>query len=305
MGAVLRRNPDLLNKPSDGHNRTLLWEAAHAGRVDMVRWLVSEGADVDIPGRYRSETFVLVKPYTVAVLRKRTEIAEFLLDSGTVVDVYTAAFLGDDDRVMAAVGDDPVIVNADQPEETVWRVTPLHHALAGGHASVVCTLLRHGVAVADHAALAFDIACRPARTDLVDLLLDAGSEPMAADVFSVVYAGDDGLAATFFGRGLDPDKPTAGWPPIVYVCRGDKGEHPDRVRILLRHGADVSASGPRSVTALHAAAKAGFATVIPLLLDAGADPYARTDAGATPLELAIKHKRRAAEAVLRRAIKGS
>ena len=73
IAARLAAEPQLLNAASEGHNRTLLWEAANAGRLDLVRFLVEAGADVNVPGRYRHETFVLLKPYSVAVTKKRAQ----------------------------------------------------------------------------------------------------------------------------------------------------------------------------------------------------------------------------------------
>ena len=131
-GACVAGRPSLLNAKSGGHNRTLVWSAARAGRGDIVRWLVERGADVNIPGRYRSESFVLIKPYAAALLHGRTDVAAFLGANGTVIDVFTVAFLGDGDRVSVAIRRDPAVVNARQADDGVWRVTPVHHALAGG-----------------------------------------------------------------------------------------------------------------------------------------------------------------------------
>jgi ankyrin repeat protein len=63
------------------------------------------------------------------------------------------------------------------------------------------------------------------------------------------------------------------------------------VAALLRHGARVEdkrltgqgSDGGRA-TAIHYAAKAGFAKTIEVLLDRGADPAARDDNGFTPLD---------------------
>jgi ankyrin repeat protein len=54
---------------------------------------------------------------------------------------------------------------------------------------------------------------------------------------------------------------------LVYVARGDKGEHPEKVHLLLDHGADINATGPNGKTALHYAATAGHNSVVTLLLD--------------------------------------
>ena len=63
---LLRRDPSLLHAKSGGHNRTLLWEATRGNRPELVRFLVERGADVNVPGRVRSESLVLIKPWSVA-----------------------------------------------------------------------------------------------------------------------------------------------------------------------------------------------------------------------------------------------
>ena len=105
----------------------------------------------------------------------------------------------------------------------------------------------------------------------------------------------------FFSRGVDVNKKDkiTQWPPIAYVSRGDKGEHPQKVKALIQYGADVNAAGPKGVTALHAAAKAGFVSVIEVLLKAGADINGKMGSGETPLGLAKKHRRDGAERILK------
>ena len=73
------------------------------------------------------------------------------------------------------------------------------------------------------------------------------------------------------------------------------------MRALIRYGADVNASGPKGVTPLHAAAKAGFTRVIEVLVEADADRTLETERGDTPLDLARRHGRTAAADLLAQA----
>ena len=93
---------------------------------------------------------------------------------------------------------------------------------------------------------------------------------------------------TDLGFTIDLDHPNKmGWPPIVYACRGDNGEHPEEVAALLKNGADIHARNTKGATALHTAAKAGFAKVVRLLLNAKADIEAMDAKGDTPLMAAL------------------
>jgi ankyrin repeat protein len=184
----LARDPSLLNAKSAAHNRTLLWEATRRGRRELVETLVERGADVNIPGRHRHESFVLLKPYCVAVTYGREELASYLLARGTIVDAYSASYLGEEGRLLDWIEEDPRIVNRELEEDTVWRVTPLHYAVSGGRERIVDLLLERGAEVREYSSLLLDIAARRKRLDLVRTLLDAGAEASETPVFGALYA---------------------------------------------------------------------------------------------------------------------
>lgn len=101
-----------------------------------------------------------------------------------------------------------------------------------------------------------------------------------------------------YGARFDLNAPGETWPPLVYASRGDRGEHPERVRALLELGADANIRDYKGKTALHRAATAGFTRVIAVLLEHGADIDAADDRGETALFDAIRAKRKDAVAVL-------
>src|SRR5262245_8423328 len=140
----LRRDPSLLLAKSGGHNRTFLWEATRGNRLDLVKFLLRAGADPNVPGRIRSECVVLLKPYCLARWRRFEKLAGSLLQAATIVDIYSACFLGDQERVQALLDDNPALLTEEQEDDTVWRVTPLHYAVAGGHAALAAWLIEEG-----------------------------------------------------------------------------------------------------------------------------------------------------------------
>ena len=75
------------------------------------------------------------------------------------------------------------------------------------------------------------------------------------------YLLEHGTSATRMGL--------SGFPPLVFVARGDKGENPEKARLLLERGAPVDAVGLRGRTALHYAAAAGHAETLRVLLEHG------------------------------------
>jgi hypothetical protein len=125
LRTLVARDPAIVTRMSRGHNRTLLWEATRRGHRSAVEYLVAAGADVNVPGRYRHETLVLVSPYVLAHLRGDDGLAHYLASQGATLDLYRAAFLGDEEPFRAALVADPTLLNAEDPADSIWYVPPL------------------------------------------------------------------------------------------------------------------------------------------------------------------------------------
>ncbi|MCB9898807.1 MAG: ankyrin repeat domain-containing protein [Planctomycetes bacterium] len=177
---ALTHDPSLRQAKSLGHNRTLVWEATRGNRQVLLNHLLGTGADFDVPGRIRGECAVLLTPYAVARRRGRDDLARTLLGVGAQLDVYTACVLGEFDVVHSLIESDPDLVTREQDDDTFWRVTPLHHAVAGGHDDLVRLLLDRGAQVRPYTRLLCDIAARSDRGDLVEVLVQAGADPELA-----------------------------------------------------------------------------------------------------------------------------
>ena len=153
-----------------------------------------------------------------------------------------------------------------------------------------------GAEVKAHSKLLYDIACRTNQIDIIQLLSKYGGRPQEVDVFSVFYNSNDEVINYFVDNGLNCDKLTSlGWPAIVYLCRGDKGEHPEKVGKLIKHVKNINAQNPNGVSALHAASKAGYISVVEVLLKNGGELNIRDKKGKTPLSYSRKYKRKSME----------
>jgi hypothetical protein len=137
--------------------------------------------------------------------------------------------------------------------------------------------------------------------DLVDAV-EAWSEaearearvPRAVDVPALVRAAereDMAIVRALVERGADVNQgsPSALWMAVA-------GRYAAIVRHLLESGADVHAASPETGHApLHVAAMRGWADLVGLLLEHGADPGQRDKAGRTPLDWArLNHHEAAA-----------
>ncbi|MEO8609272.1 MAG: ankyrin repeat domain-containing protein [Chloroflexota bacterium] len=283
---LLKEHPEFLNKRGS-HERTLLWEAVRRGKLEVVKWLVEQGADVDANGCYNSESHVQLTPYCAAIYYGRAAVADYLRPRSAQPDIFRAAFLGDQGRVADLLAADPSLLNADDPRDALYFMPLIAFAILGGHTEMVEFLLQKGAVVEPSSALLLDLAARASRLDLIELLVAHGVDVRAVDGGIFLTAVDITIFRYLIDNGAPVDKPGKNsTPPLAFIARGDKAERPDKVQALLEHGAQVNAADPKGRTALHGAAVGGHVKVMRILLDHGADVRLRDHEGQTALALA-------------------
>ena len=283
---LLAANPEYLNRRGN-HGRTLLWEACRKNRLEAVDFLLSKGADHHLTGCYNSESHVQLDCYCAARFYERSEVEARILRRGVEPDIFRASFLGDRGRVEAFLRSDPGLVDAEDPEDEIYRMPPLAFALAGARLEVAGHLIDAGAAVAPYSSLLIFMIGLLDRPGFLDPLLAAGLDPGATDSSTFVVARSLDTLAGLLDLGAPLDRPgVAGYPPLVHLCRADKGPRLDKIELLLARGADVNAVGPKGATALHLAARGKRVDLVSLLLEKGADRGLRDAAGHSPLDIA-------------------
>lgn len=297
---LLAEHPEYLSKRSS-HNRTLLWTAAYRGRLPAVQWLVEQGAELNATGSYNRDSLVQLTPHCAAVYYNHPAVAEYLLGQGAEIDIFRAAFLGDIDRVAGYLAADPGLVNAEDPHDPIYYVPPLSFAVVGGHLEMLEYLLQHGAQAAPYSDQLVGRAVNERRKDIIALLIRHQVRMDAVSIGVFVDSPDLDMLRFLLDNGVSPVRAHEnGFTPLIYLSRGDKGEHPEKIQLLLDYGAPVDRLGPKGRSALHYAAAAGFLKVMTLLLDHGADASLRDASGATPLDLARQNKKGEAVALLKR-----
>ena len=220
---------------------------------------------------------------------------------------------GDVEAVRAAVQDSPRLLSATVERDGQGGWTPLHLAVAEGHAEVVRLLVEAGAdlsARTEHGRDPLHTALE-STPDLVPLLRELGAP---VDAASAAYLDDvERLDAELDGGAALTD-PVTGVDLLTLAAAGgaagtarallDRGAdadggalhaaaartHPELVRLLLAAGADVNRRDPDTGRSpLHAAVSAGRGgdapEVVRELLDAGADVNATTADGASALDI--------------------
>lgn len=59
VGDILEQRPEWITR-GGAHGRTMLWEAARRGKIEMVKYLAERGADIDDRGTHYTPYFVEV-----------------------------------------------------------------------------------------------------------------------------------------------------------------------------------------------------------------------------------------------------
>ena len=266
---------------------------------------MQHGADVNLPGcdpavinlacsgSARLGTAVMVTPWALATARRYSKVAELLRADGALNDVFSAAYLGDVETLTAALDAQPSLLHAEDPAEDFSRITPLHHAIAGGHVEAAAQLIERGSRVEHHSHWLLTHAALQNRADLVELLLDNGADVHCAGVLGPLDNDDRPVADLIIARGFDINADSDYGAMLVRACRGDvSNSESSRVQTLLEYGADVN-QHRYGLTALHYAARTGRLPLIQLLLDHGADVHRRDNDNLTPLAHLTKTRAKA------------
>ena len=291
LKAVLHLRPAWRSRIGS-HGRTMLWEAAYRGRLNVVSYLLDTYDDIDIEARgcHYTPLLVEISPVCAAILKKRTDVVTRLEAAGAKRDVVTQTYLGVFDDVEQMTREDPSLIAREIVQhDPHFDGTLLHYAVAGAHPPIVKLLIERGADVTRYSNHLLDFSLNRNSFAMVEMLLDAGMDVTERTLLKGDIA-DTAIVTLLqrYGAKIEIDASENGWPSLVYVCRGDRGGNPDAVRELIAQGANVNITNYKGQTALHCAAKAGFVEPVRILLDHGAHVNAQDRDGDTPLHTALK-----------------
>ncbi|CAG8928949.1 unnamed protein product [Penicillium salamii] len=280
---------------AQNHNGdTPLYWAASSGHADVAQSLIQNGADPD------GEANQGYKPLHEAADKNHADVIKVLLAAG--VDPMTPKTKEKPGRrcgnAPTSIGQTPLMYACDNGHlEAVTEFLPylseanimkaLGWLSGSGHAACVSLVLRKNFVDMKSnfgASLLFK-ACLDGDLDTIKVLVEAGADP---NIRCSYPTNNFGMRYPRIGRAFSKPGGPKGFTALQALSgikeRGSRRQIPlECVSVLLQAGADVHMTcEDDGKTALHFAC-ANNIDIVPLLLDAGADPYAKTDSGATIL----------------------
>ena len=258
-------NPSGNFKMAHGGSSAIMF-AARVGDIDTTRVLLEAGADVNDTAA--SGVSVL----TQAAHSGHEELAIYLLEQGA------------DPNAMAA------------------GYTPLHAAVLRGEVALVRSLLNHGAIIetsvehgtpgrrfsADYSIRsqligrnAFWMAAKYGEVEILQILLDAGADPLVVDENGVTSLQ---VAMGNSGSSLDWRRDRIGNEELD--SEDEERRTLELAKILIGEGVDVNAADNRGRNAIHHAVLKDFPSVVEFLVSQGAHIDVRNERDLTPLQLA-------------------
>ena len=287
---LLGKYPCLINvKDKNGYNP--LHCASSKGRVEVVKFLISKGADVN---NKTDDAHGGRVPLELAAWAGPKEVAELLISRGADVNARsdmgtplgTAALHGNRDIVELLLDK-----GADIKKSGEWSV--FSYALYSGSIETIDLLISRGIDVNmkdSYGTTPLQDAAKNGKKEVVEFLLSKGADINAESKESrsvlhyAVWGGSIEIMDLFISGGIDINiKDSHGVTPLHDAVKRKKEEI---VNFLLSKDANVNIKDNQGNTPLHYAVENRDENLTELLISQGADINSRNNDGKTPLSMA-------------------
>jgi ankyrin repeat protein len=282
---ILDEEPDCIHYANENGNTALMY-AAMNNKAEMVRFLISRGADLE--ARDRMEYPLLMKaalfdhPRMLALLIEKGANIHQMRYGETALHMAAGGGCIQNAKFLVAHGLDPKKTSRD-------GVTVLHEAAREGHTEVAAFLISKGADVNAKDSVGYTplhLASFENHKAFVALLLDHGADIEARDRWNMtpllraVYGGATETARLLLDRGADihakADNNSRGEPILCYAAQA---ESLPTIRLLVGRGADIRQKDDDGDTPLFWASLLGNADIVGYLLKKGAEVDTRNKEG--------------------------
>ena len=294
---------------TNSNNETPLTVASTGGNLDLVKFLLSRGADIE----HREKKGLT--PLMLAAREGHVDVLQHLIEAGAVIEAFsertkdTALTLASSAGHYDAVS---MLLNkgANKEHRNVSDYTSLALAAAGGHREVINLLLSYGAEINSRTGSKLGIsplmlAAMNGHAEVLKLLLDRGGDINAyietnrnTALTLACFQGRSECVELLLQRGATIEhRAKTGLTPLMEAASGGFA---DVGRVLIARGADINAPPvPASKdTALTIAADKGHSEFVKILLESGAFIDVKNKKGFSPLWLACHSGHKAVVKIL-------
>ena len=249
---LIEQGVDILQASHHHHssNTTVLHNAVQCGSLELIDLLLANGARELLesrlaPGEEGRKSGLT--PLQLAVRfawKNRVQVARTLLDHGAYYDVFSAAGLGNVDRISELLDSNPSLIDSRDDYES----TPLHWAAQAGRVEAIDFLIDKGVEV--NARNFFDetpliMAASKywgwsgdsAPVEASTRLIERGAE---SDAFAAAALGDTDTLIEILDKDPNQARATNGYDTTPLHLAAWNG-HVDATKLLIEKGADLNA----------------------------------------------------------------
>ncbi|XP_072750481.1 uncharacterized protein [Anoplolepis gracilipes] len=248
----------VLPTPKSNDINVLLLQASFMGRVDIIRHLCQNGANVD----YIEPDHGLT-PLHLCAFRNCLDGVKYLIEQGAKVNTNT-------------------------------KHTPFHYAAFGDAVDVTQYLVQHGISSESSDNTEETVLHAAARTNALRVLslmapnsheLDRLDQDGYAAIHHAADRGDPTCLDVLLKAGCQVDLPTAKKNTALHLAA--EAGCTENLILLIKAKANLQLKNHRGYTALHLAARSHSLDCVEILLKGHADPNVEDDEGRTPLHLAL------------------
>ena len=296
--AMIEADPKLISARDD-YERGPLHCAARGGHADLVRYLLSKGADVDSIA-YNSFTplHLTSSPEVARILIEagaepsayilssaarygKWEKVKLLMELGQPIDLLSAIELGWTDVARELIEDDP---------EAARKSRATARAAYEGQMEIVRLLVSQGADVNSGDPSPLVSACWQGHREIITYLLEQGANPNTAwggsgsgELMTWAVGHDDTYyLELFLEHGADPNLVADAWSDGLKPLHTAAYEgRAAAASLLIQNGAPVNVN-VNGLTPLHLGASEGHAEVVAVLINAGADVNPGLDTDVIP-----------------------
>ncbi|MBO9496775.1 ankyrin repeat domain-containing protein [Thalassotalea sp. G20_0] len=262
-------------------SNTPLQHAARAGYHAIVKILLDYGADPNHPTHGWLSALEYAADYGHLDVYKTLLPVSHQLDWNSLLHNFSDHGWEDQVKMALAKGADPNILRD--------GYTPLHHAAAAGHLTIVEALLANGAdpnILGNGNYTSLHKAAIAGHCAIVKTLLASGANPniKRMDGLTALQSAVNGGHLDVY-KTLLPKTHQLDWNSLLqkFSIHG----WADQVEVALVKGADPNRPGVVNYTPLHRAAYAGHLAIVETLLASGADPNMPGKDDHTPLHQAV------------------